>query len=376
MSTTTTDKETSRRPDQQPAAENSGRAFKALATAQWKAFIRDKQILFWMLAFPLAFLLLFGAINGSGGSASRSKVIEVGSVQFVDQMPAQAKKQWNDLFTVTKSTDKTAALERLKKGEVDAVIEENGTSLVLHYSSADQVKSATVQGTIGSFVNSANLAAANVPPTYSLKSQQVEDSSLKPIQYLTPGLLGYALAMGGTFGGAMTLVSWRKSKLLRRMRLTPTKPWALVASRVVVSLVIAVLQFALFVAVAKALFGLQLTGSWFMALPLALCGTLVFMSIGLMAGAVSKSEEAASGLANLIVLPMSFLGGAFIPLDFAPDWIRLVSKFLPMGYLTEGMKDVMVRGQGPGAVVLPMAVLLGFTVVFVAIAARLFKWED
>ena len=35
----------------------------------------------------------------------------------------------------------------------------------------------------------------------------------------------------------------------------------------------------------------------------------------------------------------------------------------------------MVRGGGPGAIVLPIAILLGFTVVLAAIAARLFRWE-
>lgn len=365
------------------APEQTGRTqlgkpkgFATLARAQWKAFIRDKQILFWMLAFPLAFLLLFGVLNGSSGDAPKTEMTQVGSVQFVDRMPADAKKQWDELFDVTKTSDRDAALAKLKKGDTDAVLEQTGGGLVLHYSSADQVRAATVQGTVSSFVDRSNLAIAGVKPAVSLQAQPVEDASLKPIQYLTPGLLGFALAMGGTFGGAMTLVNWRKTKLLRRMRLTPTNTWDLVASRVVVSMVIAVLQFVLFIAVAMAVFGLKLTGSWYMALPLALCGMLVFMAIGLIAGSVSKSEEAASGLANLIVLPMSFLGGAFIPLDFAPGWLKTVANFLPMGHLTEGMLDVMVRGEGPTAALMPMAILLAFAAAFTLIAAKIFRWED
>lgn len=48
----------------------------------------------------------------------------------------------------------------------------------------------------------------------------------------------------------------------------------------------------------------------------------------------------------------------------------------PLGQLNKGMLDVMVRGQGPGAALVPMAVLLGFALVFGLIAARLFRWED
>ena len=64
-------------------------------------------------------------------------------------------------------------------------------------------------------VQAANQAASHKPPAYQLATQQVEDKSLKPIQYLTPGLLGWAIASGATFGAALTLVGWRKKKLLR-----------------------------------------------------------------------------------------------------------------------------------------------------------------
>ena len=50
-------------------------------------------------------------------------------------------------------------------------------------------------------VQAANQAASHEPPAYQLATQQVEDKSLKPIQYLTPGLLGWAIASGGAFGG-------------------------------------------------------------------------------------------------------------------------------------------------------------------------------
>ena len=39
-------------------------------------------------------------------------------------------------------------------------------------------------------LQAANQAASHKPPAYQLATQQVEDKSLKPIQYLTPGLLG------------------------------------------------------------------------------------------------------------------------------------------------------------------------------------------
>lgn len=99
------------------------------------------------------------------------------------------------------------------------------------------------------------------------------------------------------------------------------------------------------------------------------------MAIGLLTGSLTSSSEAASAATNLIVLPMAFLSGSFIPLDVAPSWIRTVSYVFPLRYLNEGMLDVMVRGQGPASAVVPILILLGFAAVIAAIATRFFRWD-
>ena len=112
-----------------------------------------------------------------------------------------------------------------------------------------------------------------------------------------------------------------------------------------------------------------------MALPLLVCGTLAFMAMGLFAGSVSKTVEGATGFANFLVLPMAFLSGSFFPLSGAPTWLNVVSHLLPLRYLNDGMLDVMVRGDGPGAALLPIAILLAFATVVVLISTRFFTWE-
>ena len=112
-----------------------------------------------------------------------------------------------------------------------------------------------------------------------------------------------------------------------------------------------------------------------MSVPLLVAGTLAFMSLGLLAGAMAKTQEGAVNLANFLVLPMAFLSGSFFPLDGAPDWLQFVSRLLPLRHLNDGMLDVMVRGQGPGAALAPIGFLLAFATVVTLVAVRLFRWE-
>jgi ABC-2 type transport system permease protein len=339
-----------------------------------RGFLRDRGSLIFTVALPVLFLVLLGSIY-KGSSTPQVKVAEIGRVPLLDQAARSA--QLRAVLKVSRAASQASALQKVRQGDVDAAVSQQGSRLILHYSIADQVTSGVVRALFSSLVQAANQEATGRPPAFTLATAQVEDTSLKPIQYLAPGLLAWAIASGATFGAALTLVSWRQKKLLRRLRLTPASTGAIAAARITVSLLIALVQLAVFLLIATLpYFGLKLTHWWWMAIPIVIAGALTFLSIGLLAGSITKTEQAATALANLIILPMAFLGGAFVPLAFAPAWIQKVSYVMPLRYLVTGVQDVMARGDGPSAAVLPIVILLGIAAVLTLVAVRLFRWDE
>ena len=350
--------------------------WRSLSRAMALGFLRDRTALFFTILFPLMFLVVFGLLFRDE-SGSRAAIIQVGPVAVLDEMPEPARAQLDQVLQIERSDDLEAALNEVRTGGVDVVVAQQGSRLVVHYSMADQVGAGTVQAILREVVQSANLAASPTPPRFTLEAQPVEDESLKPIQYLTPGLLGWAVATGAMFGAALTLVTWRQKKVLRRLRLAPVSTPIVSGARIGVSIVVALVQGAIFVGVASLpFFGLRLSAYWWMSIPLLIAGTLAFLAIGQLAGSFTKTPEAASAVANLIVLPMAFLSGAFFPLQNAPDWLNAISNLLPLRHLVEGLLDVMVRGQGPSAVLPELGILFGFAVVVGSIAVALFRWDD
>jgi ABC-2 type transport system permease protein len=348
---------------------------RSLSRAIFLGFVRDRTALVFSILIPVLFLLLFGSIYKTSGTP-RLSVIEVGRVSLLDQAESAAPSQLGQILTMTHSTDLAAALEDVRKGSSQAVVQQQGQNLIVHYSIADQTTAGIVQAVFTSLVQQADAAAAGSKAAFQLTTLQVEDKSLKPIQYLAPGLLGWAIASGGAFGAAITLVSWRQDKLLRRLRLAPINVGSVVLARVGVSLAVAIVQLAAFLAIATLpYFGLKLSAYWWVAIPVVLCGTLAFMAIGLLVGSFAKTQQAATAVANLIILPMAFLGGAFIPLDYAPAWIRDVSYAMPLRYLVIGMQDVMARGEGPASALPAIGILLGLAAVLTAISVRVFRWD-
>jgi ABC-2 type transport system permease protein len=349
-------------------------AFRALSVSIMRGFIRDKASLFFAIVFPLMFLFLFGGVFAGQGQ-SKVQMIEVGKVSLFDDLTGQARQAFRQTFEVEHSTNAATALAKVRKDDADVAVEMQGDTLVAHFTRTDPVAAGITAGTLRAFVDGANVAASGKPPAYTLDIRAVEDDSLKPIQFYTPGLLGWAVAMSAAFGAAATLNGWRKSKLLRRLQLSPVSTGTIVGARVAVTLAVALGQLVIFLGCGTLFLDLHLTDAWPAAIPLLLVGTLCFMSIGLLSGAVAKTTEGAVNMANFLVLPMSFLSGSFFPLDGAPTWLQILSKCLPLWWLNDGMTDVLVRGQSITAIGLPVLVLLGFAIVVTALAAKLFRWE-
>ncbi|HZB34048.1 MAG TPA: ABC transporter permease [Streptosporangiaceae bacterium] len=347
----------------------NGTAFRSLFRAMFLGFVRDRRALFFTVLFPLFFLLLFGGLF-KNQSTSKANVLQVGAVAAIDQAAPAQRAGLDTVLKITQVTDADEAARKVREGDVAAAISQRGDRVVIDYSAADPVKAQLVRNAIQ------DLAHSGGPPAFQVSARQVEDESLKPIQFYTPGLLGWAIASAAMFGASATLVTWRTKGTLRRIRLAPVATTGVFGARIGVSLGIALVQMALFIGVGTlSFFGLTLSDDWWMAVPLVLCGTLAFLSIGLLIGAWATTQESAQTIAQLIVLPMAFLGGSFFPLDITPGWLQVIANVFPLKHLNEAMLNVMVRGEGPVSVLPQIGILLAFALVASLLAARLFRWE-
>lgn len=345
-------------------------AFKSLSVAMVKGFIRDKATLFFTFVFPLMFLVVFGLLFRDAGAEK----LRLGA--FGDG-PVIAALEGSGAVEIERVDSVEDGVRQVRDGDLPGLVLAEGDRVVLRFAASDQAQAGTVQGLVAGVTQQLNVAASGQPPRYAFAAEQVEDASLKPIQYLTPGILSWGIAITAVFGASLTLVNWRRKQVLRRLRLAPISPVTVLSSRLSVTVGVAIAQAIVFVGVAMLpIFGLKLSGTWLLALPVFLSGILAFFSIGMLVGAFCKTEEAASGAANIVVLPMAFLSGTFFPIDLAPPWLQTVSKIFPLRHMNDGMMDFLVRGRGAEALLVPCGVLLAFTLVVSFIAARVFTWED
>jgi len=204
------------------------RALRSLSRALLRGYFRDRTALAFSILLPVLFLVLFGALYRTSG-APKLTVIEIGKVSLVSHAASQPGLA--GVLTVTHYGDKQAAVREVRRGNADAAVEQMGRQLIVHYSIASPTTAGIVQAVFSSIVQQADQVQAG-PAGYQLVTKQVESTALKPIQFLAPGLLGWAVASGAAFGAAITLVNWREHKLLRRLRLAPVNTGSVVLARV------------------------------------------------------------------------------------------------------------------------------------------------
>ncbi len=163
--------------------------------------------------------------------------------------------------------------------------------------------------------------------------------------YLVAGLLGYAVANTALGGLAITLVLRRELGILKRLRSTPL-PGSLYLGTVLLSnLVIVALQSLTVIALGVLLFDADFPELPLSFLAALMIGAVSFAGLGLAAAALIRSAEAVGAVVNVIVLPMSFLSGAFGTTDNLPRVLELVADVLPLKYLIDLVLATYVDGE-------------------------------
>jgi ABC-2 type transport system permease protein len=98
-------------------------------------------------------------------------------------------------------------------------------------------------------------------------------------------------------------------------------------------------------------------------------------SLGLLIGVLAKNEDQVAMYALVPMLVLAALGGAMMPLEFTPPAFQAIGRLTPTAWAIDGFENIIVRGLGLESVLLSAVILLGYTIVFFALAVWRFKFE-
>jgi ABC-2 type transport system permease protein len=182
-------------------------------------------------------------------------------------------------------------------------------------------------------------------------------------------------AMAGLIGAAEIVVVERKSGTMRRLLTTPAARIEIILGHFFAMFVMILAQLVVLI-----LFGQIFLGVDYLREPL---GTLLMLlttafwaaSLGLLIGIFARTEEQVAIYSIGVMLLLSGLGGAWMPLEFTNETFQTVGHLMPTAWAIDGFENIVVRGLGLDSVLLPAAIVLGFAIVFFAVAVWRFRFE-
>ncbi|WP_433248005.1 ABC transporter permease [Streptosporangium sp. CA-135522] len=168
------------------------------------------------------------------------------------------------------------------------------------------------------------------------------------------------------------LVTYRESGVLRRMSTTPVGPARLLVAQVVNNLAVAVVATVLLIVLGGLVLGVAAPRSPLAFAGVFLLGTASMFGLGLLIAAVAPSAKVAPGIGSLLMFPLMFMSGMWVPRELLPDLARRIGDFLPMAPFAQALRDTWA-GHAPQP--LHLAVMAVTVLVTGLLAARLFRWE-
>jgi ABC-2 type transport system permease protein len=173
----------------------------------------------------------------------------------------------------------------------------------------------------------------------------------------------------------ITIISiYREGGILKRLRATPLRPYTILSAHVLVKLLFTAVTLALMMLAGRRYYpaGLQAPVISF-ALAL-LVSTLSILSVGFVIASIVPTARFAQPVAALIFYPMIGLSGLFVPVDALPTGLRMVARLLPMTYIVSLLSGIWTGGPW-SAHLGDLAALAVAGAVFVALSAKVFRWE-
>lgn len=378
----------------------------ALARTELTRILRDRTGLFFLLVLPVLVIVVIGSSIGSVAGAARVGVVDLdrtdASARLIDDLARSDRLELvviDDLETLAVDV----RLDRLRAGvivpagfalelstgetsELGMIVDPGRATSVSARTSVAAVvdRHAAVIGAVDFAVERSGvgveeaapfaLAAADALVPVEVRTEEVGTGGIdagSPFSYpAAANLVLFTFINTMAVGGV--IVESRRLGVTRRLLAGPVSPSTVVVGYAASRFVVALLQGLLVVVAGALLFDVR-WGQPGAVVALVVLFSLVAAGAGVLVGAVARTPEQAQSIGVPLGIAMGMLGGALWPLQFVPDWLRQLGHVTPHAWAMDGWVAVVFEDGGVADIAVELAVLAGFGIGLMAIAAALLR---
>jgi ABC-2 type transport system permease protein len=354
--------------------------FWELGKRNLKELYRDPIALGFLLGMPIAFILIFGL-------AARGEAAEPVTLGIVNEDQSQISQNFVDILDnipmleiVSPSYESAMQAEgALTSGELPAylvipdgfsraITEGQPVDLILAYNEADP----TLPQRLIPMIREVSLEFLNIRLPINIETVERETRINNYfINLFIPGMAVYGLMiLIPTVGGKM--VRDRLRGFLPRLLTTPARPSDFIFGYTMPFVPVIIVSTAIYLGVGF-LMGLSIVGSFGLAYLVLFITGICCLGIGMIIGSVARSEDQASGIPWIFIVPLAMISGAWFNIEYLPQAAVRVAKVFPFFHAINACRDVVSGGMPLSSISHDLYWLIGWTVALFAIGIAVFR---
>ena len=331
-----------------------------LTLTRLRLFFREPGAIFWTFGFPVVLAIALGIAFRNRPPEPVFVAVESAALQ---QQLAQAPELRVELL------DDVAARAALRTGRASLVVLPGAPRTYLFDPTRPESRLARALAD-----DALQRADGRRDPTLT-RDQPITEPGSRYIDFLIPGLIGMTLMSSGMWGIGFVVVEMRTRKLLKRLVATPMNRAEFLFSFVLMRVAFLFLELPILVGFGWLAFSVGVAGSIGTLVLVSLLGALAFGGLGLLVASRAENTQTASGLINLVMMPMFIGSGVFFSTQRFPPAVQPFLRALPLTALNDALRGVMIDGAGLQALAAPLVLLAGIAAVSFTIALRVFRWR-
>ena len=205
---------------------------------------------------------------------------------------------------------------------------------------------------------------------------RIAGATVKTATYYVPAILALAVVNATFVNLTIWLAIARERGQLKRVRATPCPAWVVIAGRTFAAVAVAAVMTVVVCGFGALVYGVELpTHTLPGAMIALLVGVLSLGALGFACASIVPSENSAPPIANVIVLPLEFISGIFVPADQIPDWMLSVAGVFPLKPVFDAILTAFNPATaGAGIAWGDLAVVAAWGVAGLLFAMRFFRW--
>lgn len=170
--------------------------------------------------------------------------------------------------------------------------------------------------------------------------------SLRPINYMVPGIVCILLMEMMVPLTAFSLVRERERGTIEQLMVTPVGAGELLIGKMIPYALIGLADSLIILAAGTLWFDVPVAGSLVPLLPCALLFIVVALSLGILLATIVKTQQQAALSAQFVIVPNLLLSGFMFAIESMPRAMQYFTTVLPMRYFLVIMRGIMMKGLG------------------------------